>query len=696
MWKARTACVALLTIAGALLAPTAASAATPDNVLVSARSGTGPLGSGVSNGRADRPQISGNGRYVTFDSAATNLDPRDTTNDIDVYRRDLQTGATELVSVGTTACPEGTTGQLAICNTYSWPSDDGNVVAFTSDKGITTATVPGRRVYVRDMAAGTSEMVSVNSEEKGANGASGRPMVSGTGRFVAFTSKASNLSPLGGNGTDLVYLRDRQLGTTTLVSTTHDGKLPTGTTASGDANESYRGIVSDDGQTVVYASQAGDIVPGDTNNREDIFVKNMVTGATERVSMRANGTQALGGGARPYMSPDGRYVLFNTYDPIVPQDTNGKSDVYMVDLTTSPRTSTWVSEGRSSTVNSGDSLRGFVTDDGRYAVFNSFANNLVERDFNGGRGDAFIRDMATGTTHLLSLSSTGSGANGQSFRPVPSSDGSVVTFLSIARNLVAGDTSDPSQYQVYAVRTASLFTAPDTTAPTATVQTPAANATLPNPVTFSGSASDDRGVAGVQVAVRRGTTTVEWLQQDGTTWGSAPYRFPATLATPNGTSTTWSLRLPNLPDGSYGSQTSAQDTSGNQAARPWVSFKVATPSTDATPPTVTVTSPAPKASVSNPVTFSGTATDDVAVSKVGVAIRRGTNEWLQANGTWVANVQYRFQATLDAPGRTSTGWTLTLPHTLDAGSYGASTTAWDSSNNQPATKPWTPFTVVSP
>lgn len=695
MWKARIACVALLTVAGALLAPTTASAATPDNMLVSARSGTGPLGGGVSNGRADRPQMSGNGRYVTFDSAATNLDPRDTRGDIDVYRRDLVTGAVELVSVGNSECPEGT-GQLAICNTYSWPSDDGNIVAFTSDKGITTLLPAGRRVYARDMTAGTSEMISVNSDEKPANGASGRPMVSSTGRFVAFTSKASNLSPLGGNGTDLVYLRDRQLGTTTLVSTDQHGGLPEGTSASGDANESYRGIVSTDGNTVVYASQAGDIVPGDTNNREDIFVKNMLTGVTERVSVRENGAQS-GGGSRPYMTPDGRYVLYNTYDAIVPEDTNGRNDVYMVDLHTPvPHAVSWVSEGKPGTVNSGDSLRGFVSDDGRYAVFNSFANNLAERDFNGGRGDAFIRDMEAGKTYVLSLSSTGSGGNGQSFRPVPSSDGSVVTFLSIARNLVAGDTSE--QYQVYAVKTASVLPSgetPDTTAPTLTVDAPAANATVANPVTFSGTVGDDRAVRNVEVGIRRGTSTTgfQWLQADGTTWAASAYRGAATVDTTAGT---WSLTVwGSLPDGTYSSHTRAFDTTGNVTNK-WVGFKVASTPADTTPPTVTVTSPAPRSSVSNPVTFTGTATDDVAVNDVGIGFRRGTNEWLQPDGSWLANKQHRFLATLDTPGGTSTGWTLTVPHTLADGSYGASTTAWDTSSNQPTTKPWTPFTVVTP
>jgi len=450
MWKARLTVVVVAALIGAMVAPTAAEAATPDNVLVSGRSGSGPLGGGPANGPADRPQLSGNGRYVTFDSTATNLDRRDTTADRDVYRRDLVTGQTVLVSVSRSRCASTT----PFCNTYSWPSDDGNLIAFTSDEAIITATSPGRRVYVRNMSTGATQMASVNSNEQPANGASSRPMISGNGRFIAFSSKATNLSSLGGNGTDLVYLRDRELGTTKLVSTSSSGGLPTGSTSSGDASESYRGIVSDNGRYVTYSSQAGNIVRGDTNNKEDIFVKDTVTGTTERISIRSNGSAATGGGFRPYMTPNGRYVVFNTYDPIVSADTNGRSDVYMVDRTTSPHTITWVSQGKTGTVNTGDSLRGFVSDDGRYAVFNSYANNLADKDFNGGRGDAFIRDVSGRRTYVLSLSTSGGGADGNSFRPVPSSDGSVVTFQSLARNLVSGDTS--SGYQIYAVSTATV------------------------------------------------------------------------------------------------------------------------------------------------------------------------------------------------------------------------------------------------
>lgn len=689
MWKTRTVVIAVTAVAVAGLAPAAAFAATPNNVLVSGLSGTGPLGGGPANGAADRPQISGDGRYVTFDSMATNLDPRDTLNDRDVYRRDLQTGQTELVSVGSssTTCP--TTDH--VCNTYSWPSDDGNLVAFTSDKAITTLTAPGRRVYVRDMTAGLSEMVSVNSKGQTANAAASRPMMSSTGRFVVFSSKATNLSPLGGNGTDLVYLRDRQLGTTTLVSTTPTGGLPSGSTADGDATESYRGMVSDDGRYVTYSSAANNIVPGDTNNSEDVFTKDMVTGITERISVRSDGSQATGGGFRPYMSPDGRFVLFNTYDPIVPDDTNGMSDVYMVDRSVTPHAITWVSVGKTGTTNTGDSLRGFVSNDGRYAVFNSYANNLADKDFNGGRGDAFVRDLVAGKTYVLSLSSTGGGADGNTFRPVPSADGGVVTFLSLARNLVPGDTS--SGYQVYAVSTASVMTPPDTTAPTIAVQAPAPGATVTNPVTLSGTVSDNQGIRGVDVGIRRGTSSTgyEWLQSDGS-WTATVYRGAANVDTTAGT---WSEQLwASLPDGSYNAQVRAIDTSGNVASV-WVGFKVATPSTDTTAPTVTLSSPTSKSVVTSPVTFTGTASDDVAVKKVAFSVKNTADgTYLQGDGSWATSPAYQISADLASPSAPSTTWSKQLA--LPAATYATQVTAWDTSNNQPATKPWITFTVSGP
>ncbi|WP_372729017.1 hypothetical protein, partial [Nocardioides sp.] len=217
-----------------------AAAASPPAASSPAASPTGttlvsvaPDGS-AANGWADRPEISGDGRYVTFDSSASNLVPGTTGVVRRVYRHDRVSGLTELVSLGQD-------GQVAgEWNSFSWPSDNGRLVAFVSDdQTLSSPPTRARSVFLRDLDLDTTEVISVNAQGQPANGASSRPMVSPDGRFVAFSSYATNLSPEGNNGQEQVFLRDRVQGTTTLVSAAVDG-------GPGDAR-SYRGMVSSDG-----------------------------------------------------------------------------------------------------------------------------------------------------------------------------------------------------------------------------------------------------------------------------------------------------------------------------------------------------------------------------------------------------------------------------------------------------------------
>jgi len=282
-----------------------------------------------------------------------------------------------------------------------------------------------------------------------------------------------------------------------------------------------------------------------------------------------------------------------------------------------------------------------------------------------------------------------------SFRPVPSADGSVVTFLSLARNLVSGDTSPGNQ--AYAVKTASVMSssAPDdTTAPTVAFSSPAAGATVTNPVTFSGTVSDAGGVQTVDLGIRRGTSTTgfTWLQADGTTWAATAYRAPAAVDTAAGT---WSVTAwGSLPDGSYSAQVRAFDTSRNTSNK-FQAFKVATASTDTTAPTATITSPANNATgVTSPVTVTGTASDDVAIRNVSVGVKNtATGMWLQSDGSWATTPAYKHAATLTAAGTSSTDWSKSF--TLPAGKYRAEAQAWDTSGNVLATKPATVFTVIT-
>jgi Tol biopolymer transport system component len=417
-------------------APSAAAqlAPAPDTRLVS-----GGLNGQPANGPGDRPDISKDGRYVVFDSTASNLVAGVPFKTRRVYRKDLVTGVTEMVSVGNSG------NFAAAWSSFGHPNADGNLVAFVSDD---KTLVPGgtgpRAVFLRNFSTSpaTTELISVNSAEVRADRAASRPSISPDGRFVTFNSPATNLSPLGGNGFEQVYLRDRLLGTTTLVSVTPTGGLANGVT--------YRGIVNGDGRYVAFSSKGNNLVNDGGAATEAVYLRDMQTGQTIRVSKRANG--APSGGARPYVSPDGQQVVYNTHAAGVASDTNGFSDVYVYDRLTNTRTRASVTPTGGNGTN--DSLRGFVTDDHGWVAFNSFAQNLATND-NKSVGDCFLHDTASGQNITVSLSFTGGPANAMSYRPVPDGDGSVVVYQSSARNLVAGDPSTGEQ--IYVVSTATLL-----------------------------------------------------------------------------------------------------------------------------------------------------------------------------------------------------------------------------------------------
>ena len=271
------------------------------------------------------PAISGDGRYVAFDSEASNLVPGDTNRTNDVFVRDLRSGTTQRVSLAA----DGTQG-----NDYSeYPaiSADGRYVAFESDASnlVPGDTNEGWDVFVRDLRSGTTELVSVATNGTQANSYSSAPAISADGRYVAFWSGASNLVPGDTNEHYDVFVRDRQLGTTDRVSVASNG-----TQANGD---SAFPAISADGRYVTFESEASNVVPGDTNHARDVFVRDLRSGTTERVSVATDGTQANSDSLIPAISADGRYVAFDSAaSNVVPGDTNDLEDVFVRDLKGAP------------------------------------------------------------------------------------------------------------------------------------------------------------------------------------------------------------------------------------------------------------------------------------------------------------------------------------------------------------------------
>jgi Tol biopolymer transport system component len=382
------------------------------------------------NNSSSAPVVSADGRYVAFTSTASNLVANDTNNTQDVFVRDLVNGTTTLVSTTGTASGNSYSANPVV-------SADGRYVAFTSEASnlVANDSNGSQDVFVRDLVNGTTTLVSTTGTSSG-NSFSFNPVVSADGRYVAFDSRASNLVANDSNGSRDVFVRDLVNGTTTLVSTTG--------TADGN-NDSDNPVVSADGRYVAFTSTASNLVANDSNNTQDVFVRDRVNGTTMLVS--TTGTASGNSYSdNPVVSANGRYVAFlSLADNLVANDSNNTQDVFVRDLVTG--TTMLVSTTGTA---SGNSYSGnpAVSADGRYVAFTSYASNLVANDSNGNTPDVFVRDLVTGTTTLVSTTGT-AGGNQNSYNPVVSADGRYVAFTSYASNLVANDSNSTQDVFLY-------------------------------------------------------------------------------------------------------------------------------------------------------------------------------------------------------------------------------------------------------
>ncbi len=313
-------------------------------------------------------------------------------------------------------------------------SANGRFVAFTSE---TTNLVPGDTngqddVFVSDRRTGRIERASVSSSEAQASGGrSVYPAISASGRFVAFSSGATDLVPGDTNGGYDIFVRDRKKGTTTRVSVDSAG----GEAMGGGSGEA---AISANGRFIAFDSSTTNLVPGDTNNMSDVFVHDRKTGVTTRVSVDSNGAQAIGGqSVSPSISANGRFVAFESEATnLVPGDSNAKQDVFVHDRETG--ITTRVSVESSGLQSDDDSGNAAISKNGRFVAFESEATNLVAGDTNSD-GDVFVRDRENGITTRVSVDSIGEQSNGESHAPAISANGRFVAFASRSVNLVAGD-----------------------------------------------------------------------------------------------------------------------------------------------------------------------------------------------------------------------------------------------------------------
>lgn len=313
-------------------------------------------------------------------------------------------------------------------------SGSGRYVTFTSDaSNLVAGDTNGRSdVFVRDRATGTVTRVSVSSSGAQGNGDSNDPAMTPDGRFVAFVSDAPNLVPGDTNGLPDVFVHDLLTGTTDRVSLTSTGFQ------SGCCLFSSDGVaISADGRYVAFVSWASDLVPGDTNGVGDVFIRDRAARTTTRVSVSSTGTQADAAVNNVAISADGRSVAFESIaSNLVPNDTNAAYDVFVRDLPTGTTTRVSVSSSGAQTGSAaGGSYGPALSSDGRYVAFFSDATTLVPHDTNRAP-DVFVHDRSTGATTRVNLSTSGAQANGATFEPPAiSADGRYVTFSSSASNL---------------------------------------------------------------------------------------------------------------------------------------------------------------------------------------------------------------------------------------------------------------------
>ena len=377
--------------------------------------------------------LSGDGRWIAFGSL-DDLVSADTNGWLDVYVRDLNSGDTELIS----RTPGGTAGNSASITPSI--SADGRWVAFTSyaDNLVQGDTNQVIDVFVNDRQTGAITRVSVPPGGGEFETDSYSPSISANGRWVAFGSFPSSLSlEFQVVKFEKIFVHDRQTGQTTLVNVSTDGAIANGMSFTLD--------ISADGQWLAFSSEADNLVPGDTNASDDVFVHNRLTGETTRVSVATGGEQGNQASGSPSISGDGRIVAFgSSASNLVSGDTNANGsgitfengrDVFVHDRQTGQTTRVSVATGGGQ--GNGYSYGPSLSLDGRIVAFSSSADNLVSADTNG-ETDVFVHNRQTGQTRRVSVATGGGQANDDSFDPSLSAAGRRVAFSSFADNLVAG------------------------------------------------------------------------------------------------------------------------------------------------------------------------------------------------------------------------------------------------------------------
>jgi uncharacterized repeat protein (TIGR01451 family) len=378
-------------------------------------SSSGREGEGLSSA----PDLSPDGRFVAFDSDASNLVRGDRNDITDVFRHDRVTGETILVSLSSA-------GQQGVASSHAPAiSADGNLIVFHANSPLVPAdTNDNTDVYLRDVQAGTTALVSVALDGGAGNGTSFIQDISGDGRFVVFVSSATNL--VAGDVVDNepnVYVRDVLAGTTELASLGSDGTR---------ANVGFFDVpsISADGRFVAL-STFDSLVPEDTRPFSlDIYLRDRQSGTTELISVNSDEVPGDGRSEAPSVSADGRFVAFQSDSGNFAPETSlfPDEDIFVRDRQSG--TTVRVSESSSGVEGNARSIGTAISGDGLVTAFGSDASNLVPGDTNFVK-DIFVHDDRPAANLAVEKSDS----------PDPVSRGGTLTYSILVTNLGPGTAS---------------------------------------------------------------------------------------------------------------------------------------------------------------------------------------------------------------------------------------------------------------
>ncbi|MEM7563119.1 MAG: hypothetical protein AAF353_08740 [Pseudomonadota bacterium] len=382
----------------------------------------------------DSTQLIAGNRYLVFRSDASDFGPVDTNGDTDIYLRDLQTDTIELISVNSADTDSGNGGSFGAAI-----SDDGRYVVFNSSASdlVATDTNGTTDLFIRDRDTDTTRLISKNvAATDSANDSSSTFDMTPDGQWVVYSSYASDLVATDTNANSDIFLYSTMADSVSLVSINLAG------TDSGNGGSELERphVITNDGRYIVFGSTASDLITTDANGFRDVFLRDLMSGTTTRISEDSMNVGFTGNSGTAVISADGSRIAFGSFGANVTAlpDANGTGDYFAYEVSSGDIEMITVNAaGTAAGTGGSDASDVRISDDGRYFAFESGKTDLVNLTDTNGVRDAFLRDLETGVTTLLSRRADGTAtANDLSKNIQINHDASVVVYQAGASDIV--------------------------------------------------------------------------------------------------------------------------------------------------------------------------------------------------------------------------------------------------------------------